>query len=127
VPKSPFTPRRFFKLCDFVPRDSHVRSNDKLGNPITCAHNKIVFPEVSKYHHDFASVIRVDCTGGIQYSNAVFECQPTARSNLRFKTGRKLNAKTRWYENSLTRFDRDSAFHGSAQVHPGRACSHIRG
>lgn len=59
-----------------------VLGNHHLGNTLTIINDKVGLREVDEQNHDLASIIGINRAGGIKNSNAMFQCQPTARTYL---------------------------------------------
>lgn len=73
--------------------------------------------EIDEYHAHLAAVVGIDGTRGIEDSEAAFECQTAARTNLRLVACRQFDEEARRYESTLKGLQRKGFADVAADVH----------
>ena len=80
------------KRVGWEPIYASVRCYDCLADAFAWVDSEGLGREVDYYYADFASVVGVDSSGGVEQSDAIAQCQTAAWAELHFITGGEFYA-----------------------------------
>ena len=94
-PESALSPFCLVEDLNLFPFDPLVLCHYVLGNPLARLDLIWFGRKVDQYSHEFAAVIRINSTGGIEHRNPMLDGKTAPGTHLKLVSGRKRNIEAR--------------------------------